>query len=180
MTATPDEILRFWFDELEPTQHFKKDEHLDAEIARRFSIVHQQATAGELAHWRDSADGRLAEIIVLDQFSRNLFRNDAQAWAQDEQALMRADEMVELELDSAIDADRRAFVYMPFMHSERLEIQEESLRLFEKLGSESNLKFAILHLEVIREFGRFPYRNELLGRESSAAEIAYVEKHGSF
>ena len=174
------EVLSFWFDELEPKQHFKKDPNLDAEISRRFLNLHQRAAAGELQTWRGTACGRLAEIIVLDQFSRNIFRNDARAWAQDEQALVLATEMVELELDQALETPRRVFAYLPYMHSEDLAAQVESVRLFTDLGLESNLKFARLHHDVIARFGRFPYRNDLLGRRSSPDEIDYVEKHGSF
>ena len=133
-----------------------------------------------LRTWRGSADGRLAEIIVLDQFSRNIYRDDPRAWAQDDLALSLAKEMVVQQLDGEIAIERRAYVYMPYMHSEDIEMQHESVRLFGASGLESNLKFAILHRDVIAQFGRFPYRNELLGRVSTEAELAYVEKHGSF
>lgn len=174
------EVINFWFEELKREQHFKKDVELDREIARRFSGLHELACAGELAGWRDSPPGRLAEIIVLDQFSRNLFRDDRRAWAQDSSALSLAKEMVAQTLDESIDKGRRSFVYMPYMHSEDISAQDESVRLFQKLGDESSLKFAILHRDVIAQFGRFPYRNEVLGRISTTAELDYVEKHGSF
>lgn len=180
MTASAEEVLTFWFTELKPAQHFRKDEKVDLEISRRFTEVHQLASAGRLAGWRSCTQGRLAEIIVLDQFSRNLFRDDPRAWAQDDQALTLAKEMVELGLDQDLETDRRTYVYMPFMHSESRQIQDESVRLFERLGRESNLKYAILHRDLIKQFGRFPYRNPLLGRESTPAEVEYTRTHGSF
>lgn len=174
------EVLDFWFKELKPAQHFKKDPSVDAEIARRFASQHQNAASGKLARWRTTADGRLAEIIVLDQFSRNLFRDDARAWEQDDLALSLAREMVGLGLDTDIALERRAYVYMPYMHNEDIDDQHESVRLFGLPGLESNLKFAILHRDVIAQFGRFPYRNELLGRDSTPDELVYIDKHGSF
>lgn len=174
------EVLSFWFEELEPEQHFKKDKQLDAEISRRFLPLHQRACADQLKPWRSSAGGRLAEIIILDQFSRNLYRDDPRAWAQDGQALALAMEMVASKQDLALVVSRRVFAYMPYMHSEDLKVQQESVQLFTGLGLDSNLKFARAHRDVIQQFGRFPYRNDLLGRDSSAAEIDYIEKHGSF
>ncbi len=180
MTEEYEEVLSFWFDELEPRQHFKKDVQLDAEIARRFANMHKRATDGELQMWRGSVGGRLAEIIVLDQFSRNIYRDDARAWSNDRLALALAQEMVELQLDMNLVAPRRVFAYLPYMHSEDIAAQRESVRLFTELGLESNLKFAVLHHDVVARFGRFPYRNALLGRQSSPAEMEYVEQHGSF
>jgi len=173
-------VLDFWFDELEPRQHFVKDATLDGEIRKRFEHVHHQACNEQLQEWRVTPTGQLAEIIVLDQFSRNLYRDDPRAWSQDNQALRLAKAMVEDNSDQEIPALQRPFVYMPYMHAESLDVQMESVALFTALGNESNLKFALLHRDVIEKFGRFPYRNELLGRESTSEELAYAEKHGSF
>jgi len=173
-------VLTFWFEELEPRQHFVKDETLDGLIRQRFALTHQKACDEKLQDWRQHADGQLAEIIVLDQFTRNLYRDDPRAWAQDKLALQLARAMVKTGSDQKLSAKQRPFVYMPYMHDESLDAQNESVELFTALDSESHLKFARLHRDVIESFGRFPYRNELLGRVSTAEEIAYVEKHGSF
>ena len=173
-------VLKFWFEELEPRQHFVKDVELDDLIRQRFGRTHHQACDENLQDWRQNADGQLAEIIVLDQFTRNLYRNDPHAWSQDKLALQLARAMVQTGSDQKISAKRRPFVYMPYMHAESLDAQNESVALFTALDSESHLKFAHLHRDVIEKFGRFPYRNELLGRISTTEEIAYVEKHGSF
>ena len=173
-------VLKFWFEELEPRQHFVKDEALDGVIRERFEHTHQQACDEQLQGWRQNADGQLAEIIVLDQFTRNLYRNDPRAWAQDKLALQLARAMVQTGSDQLISAKRRPYVYMPYMHAESLDAQNESVDLFTALGSESHLKFAHLHRNVIKSFGRFPYRTDLLARVSTADVIVYVDKHGSF
>jgi len=174
------EILTFWFEELTPKQHFVSDEKLDAEIKNRFSEIHTHAINSELAHWRDSPEGRLAEILVLDQFSRNMFRGDSRSWSQDQQALELAKAAIEAGDDMKIVQTRRAFIYMPFMHSESAEIHEEAVILFEKLGNEENLKYELLHKKVIDTFGRYPYRNKVLGRESTPAEIEYLKTNKGF
>lgn len=173
------EVLHFWFEEIAPDSWWKKDPSFDAQVRSRFGATHRAAVAGELQAWRERPDGRLAEIIVLDQFSRNLFRDDARAFAQDGMALALAQEAVRSAADQQLDPQQRAFVYMPYMHSESLLIHEQALRLFDQPGLENNLEFERQHLELIRRFGRYPHRNAVLGRESTAAEREYLQQPGA-
>lgn len=173
------DIIDFWFKQTTPDQWFGKSDAFDLLIQQRFASVHQQATAGELFAWRHSAEGRLAEIIVLDQFSRNLYRDNAQAFAQDGMALVLAQEAVALGLDQDLEQNQKAFLYMPYMHSESALIHEQALHLFTQLGNENNLKFEIMHKAIIDQFGRYPHRNALLGRTSSADEIAFLQQPNS-
>ncbi|MGQ4877591.1 DUF924 family protein [Billgrantia sp. LNSP4103-1] len=174
-----DAVIAFWFEELEPVQWFRKDAELDAQIRRRFAALHQAAAAGELWQWRDTAQGRLAEILVLDQFSRNLYRDDPRAFVQDPLALVLAQEAVARGVDRELDVSRRSFLYMPYMHSESLKIHDEALRLFDQPGLEENLRFEHLHRDILLRFGRYPHRNVILGRESSAEELTFLEQPGS-
>ncbi len=173
------QVLAFWFDELEPKQHFVKSPSLDDTIRQRFGALHAAAARGELEAWRDDAPGRLAEIIVLDQFSRNLFRGDPRAFANDTVALVLAQEMVRLKLDRELAPARRAFAYMPYMHSESPRIHATAVELFSQPGLEYNLKFEHAHKTIIDRFGRYPHRNAVLGRESTAEERAFLEQPGS-
>lgn len=180
MQMTSNEILSFWFDELTPKQHFVSDEKLDAKIKSQFSDVHACAINSELAPWRQTPEGRLAEIIILDQFSRNMFRNDARTWSQDPLALELARAAVAAGDDMKITRSRRAFMYMPFMHSESAQVHDEAVVLFENLGIEGSLKFEMLHKQVIDTYGRYPHRNEILGRESTSTELEYLRNNRGF
>lgn len=175
----PEAILTFWFDELEPRQYFVKDASLDATIRQRFADTHAAAARGELYAWRDSVHGRLAEIIVLDQFSRNLFRDDPRAFACDPMALVLAQELVRSGSAHDLPAARRAFAYMPYMHSESPRIHDIAVRLFSEPGLEGNLKFEHSHKAIIDRFGRYPHRNAVLGRTSSEGELAFLKEPGS-
>ena len=172
-------VLRFWFEETTPKQWFAVDAAFDALIAERFGALLQAASHGELAHWRDSIRGRLAEIIVLDQFSRNVYRGTAQAFAQDAQALVLAQEAVAATLDRALPPPQRAFLYLPYMHSESAVIQQQSVQLFDQPGLEDNYRFALHHRDIIERFGRYPHRNAMLGRMSTADEIDFLRQPGS-
>lgn len=174
-----EDVLSFWFEELSPKEWFKKDDALDELISERFAECHRQAVRCELADWRDSAEGRLAEIIVLDQFSRNIYRDQPQAFATDALALALAQEGVRQGADKQLVSERKAFLYMPFMHSESAQIQAQSVRLFDQTGLEANHRFAVHHKEIIDRFGRYPHRNIILGRPSSEAEIAFLQTPGS-
>lgn len=176
---TPESILHFWFEELSAPQHFAKDAALDAAIARRFGATLQAAASGELSGWRQSARGRLAEIVVLDQFSRNVYRDTPRAFAQDGMALVLAQELVAQGLDQRLPAVQRAFAYLPYMHSESLLVQQESLRLYVALGAPDNLDFARRHEAIIARFGRYPHRNAALGRASTPEEQAFLQQPGS-
>lgn len=172
-------VLAFWFDESTPQQWFARDEAFDAAIRVRFAALHEAAARGELWRWRVDAPGRLAEIIVLDQFSRNLHRGSGLAFAQDAMALVLAQELVAQGLDRRLPVVQRAFAYLPFMHSESGVVQRESLRLYTALAQPVNLDFAQRHADIVARFGRYPHRNVALGRESSAEEIAFLKQPGS-
>ena len=174
-----DEVLAFWFDELTPAQWFRKDASLDASIAQRFGARLEAAGRGELWEWRLSARGRLAEIIVLDQFSRNVHRATPAAFANDGMALVLAQEAVAQRRDRHLDVAWRAFLYMPYMHSESLKVHDEALRLFDQPGLEENLRFEHRHRDIIVKFGRYPHRNAILGRDSTAQELAFLDEPGS-
>lgn len=174
-----DDVLTFWFDELTPKQWFAKSVALDDRIRRDFGALHRQAAQCECFAWRATARGRLAEVLVLDQFSRNLFRDSAQAFACDALALALAQEAVAQRFDRALQAHEKAFLYMPYMHSESAAIHREAHRLFAQPGLEYNLEFERRHSAVIERFGRYPHRNALLGRDSSADELAFLQQPGS-
>lgn len=175
----PQDILHFWFQELTAKDHFAKSDLLDACIRDRFGNTLLAATRGELYRWRVTSVGRLAEIVVLDQFSRNIFRDQPQSFAQDPQALTLAQELVASNLDKELDLAQRAFAYMPFMHSESLVIHEQAVSLFSQPGLEGSLAFELKHQEIIHRFGRFPHRNAILGRASTSDEQAFLSQPGS-
>lgn len=168
------DVIRFWFVDHGPDDWFSGKPEFDEKIAAAFTETHRAVSAGEAWPWRQVPDGRLAEIIVLDQFSRQLFRNDRRAFAQDAMALALAQEAVSAGHDKAIEPGRRTFLYMPYMHSESLVIHDEALRLFTDLGDEKTLNYEIAHAEVLRRFGRYPRRNAALGRQSTTAELDYM------
>jgi uncharacterized protein (DUF924 family) len=172
-------ILDFWFNELTPRQHFVKDTALDAALRERFGPTLEAAARCELWAWRTTAPGRLAEILVLDQFSRNIFRDTPRAFAQDALALVLAQELVASGLDRSLPATQRAFAYMPYMHSESALIHTEAVALFAQPGLENNLDFELRHQAIITRFGRYPHRNTVLGRPSSAEELAFLAQPGS-
>ncbi|WP_346798692.1 DUF924 family protein [Halomonas sp. Bachu 37] len=179
MSADAQAVLQFWFAELTPAQWFKKDAEMDRAITRRFATVHVQATRCECYRWRRSAHGRLAEIIVLDQFSRNMYREDPRAFASDALALTLAQEAVALGVDVELAAQERVFLYMPYMHSESPVIHEEAIQLFDQPGLEENLGYEVRHKAIIDRFGRYPHRNALMGRSSSDEEIDFLKQPGS-
>jgi uncharacterized protein (DUF924 family) len=174
------DVLNFWFNELSSSDWFKSDENLDKKISLKFKSTLEEAKRGELFSWRKTAEGRLAEIILLDQFSRNIFRGTQDAFGTDTMALVLAQEMVELRLDRELTVIQRSFAYMPYMHSESLVIHQEALKLFALPGLEDNLKFEILHKEIIERFGRYPHRNQILGRASTSEEVEFLKNHAGF
>ncbi len=169
-------ILDFWFDEVGEDWHFAKDATLDARIAERFGALRDTVLANEAAGWRDDPDTLLAAVILLDQFSRNLFRGEAAAFAADPLALELALVGIARGDDRAMPPLRRSFLYMPLMHSEDAGVARFSLRCFEALGVENNLKFARDHAAVIARYGRYPSRNAALGRTSTPDELAYLSR----
>lgn len=173
------DILDFWFDPDHRSLWFAKSDEFDAKIRERFQTIHHQAIQAELWSWRKTAEGRLAEIIVLDQFSRNLYRDQPQAFAHDSMALMLAQEAISLQLDAQLSPDHRSFLYMPFMHSESKLMHEFALKLFQRLGNEINLSFEKKHKLIIDRFGRYPHRNAILGRSSTAEELEFLTQPNS-
>lgn len=173
------DILHFWFEELSAKQHFSKDAALDAAIAQRFGATLQAAARCELFAWRTTAEGRLAEILVLDQFSRNIYRDTPRAFAQDAIALVLAQELVASGQDRSLPIAQRAFAYMPFMHSESAAVHAQALAIFSQPGLEDTLRFELHHKSIIERFGRYPHRNEILGRSSSVGELAFLREVGS-
>lgn len=173
------DVLDFWFHEIAPAQWWKADPAFDAMIRRRFGALHAQAARCELYGWRDRPEGRLAEIIVLDQFSRNLFRGDPRAFASDTLALALAQEAVARGAERALPAEWRNFVYMPYMHSESPAIHVVGEQLFKANGLADNHDFELRHKAIIDRFGRYPHRNAILGRESTAEELAFLQQPGS-
>lgn len=175
----PEHILKFWFEDTQPKQYFKKDPEFDALIRKRFLDVHRAAAQGELYGWRTKPEGRLAEIVVLDQFSRNLFRDSSRAFACDGMALVLAQEAVSAGADRTLPAKQRAFLYMPYMHSESRAIHAVAEQLFSQPGLEANLKYELKHKAIIDRFGRYPHRNAVLERESTVEEHAFLTQSGS-
>jgi uncharacterized protein (DUF924 family) len=182
---TPAGILDFWFgaDAVAPRGFwFSKSDAIDTEIRSRFGAAVEEALAGSLDDWAETPEASLALILLLDQFTRNIFRGTPRAFAGDEAALGHAQRLVQAGLDRRFDALRRWFIYLPFEHSERLDDQNESLRLFGELAREGEpgpLEWAQKHFDVIRRFGRFPHRNEILGRASTPEETEFLRQPGS-
>lgn len=174
-----EDVLRFWFTELAPAQWWRVDPALDEMIRARYGALHTRAAAVECFAWRATSRGRLAEVIVLDQFSRNLFRGTAQAFACDPLALGLAQEAVAQGADQALEPPLRAFLYMPYMHSESRAIHALAEPLFAVPGLENNLRAERQHRAIVDRFGRYPHRNHALGRESTAEEIAFLQQPGS-
>lgn len=179
MIARYQTVLDFWFNTLTPAQWFAKSTQLDEQIREQFSALLQQASTCELWQWRNEPRGRLAEIIVLDQFSRNIFRDTPRAFQQDSLALALAQEAVALGADQTLTAVERSFLYMPYMHSESPSIHERAVQLFNQPGLENNLDFEYKHKAIIDRFGRYPHRNTILDRTSSAEEIEFLKQPGS-
>ncbi len=172
-------VLQFWFTEIAPAQWWKVDPALDRLIAERFSELHQQGACGELFSWRLQPQGRLAEIIVLDQFPRNMHRGTPQAFSTDPLALVLAQEAVAAQADLALSPEERAFLYMPYMHSESGLIHQVAERLFGHNAPKHNHDFELRHKAIIDRFGRYPHRNAILGRPSTPEELAFLAEPGS-
>lgn len=173
------QVMDFWFEEIEPALWWRKDDAFDALLVEQFSETHTRACRCELFAWREQPEGRLAEIIVLDQFSRNMFRDSALAFAHDAMALTLSQEVIAGGADRALTPVQRSFLYMPFMHSESPQIHEVAVELFRENGIQNNLDFEFSHKKIIDKFGRYPHRNKVLGRQSTAEEIEFLTQPGS-
>ena len=172
-------VLDFWFKEIDAKQWWTKSAEFDQLIASRFGSLHAAAARCELQAWRETPQGRLAEIIVLDQFSRNMFRDQPQAFACDAMALALAQTAVATQADAVLEIQQRAFVYMPYMHSESLLIHGTAQALFSQAGLESSLASEQHHKAILDRFGRYPHRNAILGRASTTEELEFLATPGS-
>lgn len=182
MTAEPRDasaVLQFWFVQTRPEAWWKSDPAFDEEIRRRFAPLHERACQGELFAWRTEPGGRLAEVIVLDQFSRNLFRGSARAFAQDGMALVLAQEAVASGALVALEPVERAFLLLPYMHSESRAIHVEAERLYREFAPPVNYDFELRHKAIVDRFGRYPHRNAVLGRDSTPEELEFLKQPGS-
>jgi len=174
-----EDILYFWFTEAGEAAWWKKSKEFDEIVRRRFLDTFEKAALGEFAHWRDRPRGRLAEIILLDQFPRNMFRDTPRAFATDGMALALSQEAVRAGAGQGLSGDERAFLYMPHMHSESLHVHHEAVRLFSEPGLEEQLDFERRHKAIIKRFGRYPHRNAILGRVSTEEEEEFLKEPGS-
>lgn len=173
------EVLRFWFEEAMPKQWWSNDAAFDRSIKKRFAQTLGQAVRGELFDWRRTPKGRLAEVIVIDQFSRNIHRHTPLAFAHDATALVLAQEAVAAGAHEALTPVECSFLYMPFMHSESRAIHVQAEALYRRNGVQSNLDFELRHKAIVDRFGRYPHRNAILGRESTPEEIEFLKQPGS-
>lgn len=176
MEKTWKDVLDFWFDPAHVPLHFAEEPAFDEKIREQFLETWERASEGLLMDWRESLPGRLAEIIVLDQFSRNLFRRDIRTYTQDKMAIALAQEAIKHPGYPALSPDEKRFILLPFMHSESLALHAWARPLFESMGDENTLYFEKLHEDVLRRFGRYPYQNEDLGRISTKEEEIYLKE----
>ena len=177
--AKKEEILNFWFKECKPEQWFKKNENFDQMIENLYSSAIENAIAGNLENWEESETGCLALIILLDQFTRNVFRDNQRAFVGDNKALVLSQKCCDKEYLKNPDIQRRKFMLMPMMHSEKITVQEAALPLFKKYTSEKDYEYAKKHHEIIVRFGRFPHRNVILGRKSTIEELEFLKQPGA-
>ena len=173
-----DAVLKFWFEEIDPKQWWNVDSVFDDLITEKFSEILQQASKGELVSWRSEAKGRLAEIIVLDQFSRNMYRGKSGAFLQDPVSLVLSQEAVTLGCLDKLEGTERGFLLMPYMHSESAYIHQLAEPLFKQFAP-NNYTFELRHKEIIDRFGRYPHRNDILGRTSTQEEVEFLKQPGS-
>lgn len=170
------DVINFWFDELGAAGWYKKSTDIDQLITKKFAGLLDQVIAGEMAYWREHALGALAEVIVLDQFSRNIYRDSVKAFTQDPQALCLAQFAIAKGFDKQLSEQQRVFFYMPFMHSESALIHQQAMVFFK---GTTNYEFEVKHKAIIDKFGRYPHRNEILGRESTSQEREFLLLPGS-
>lgn len=173
------EVLDFWFAPENKEKHFIKDEAFDEQIRQCFLQTHTLAHEGKLTSWRETPEGRLAEIIVLDQFSRNMFRDTPKCFVFDALALELSLKAIKNNVQDQLTIEQKAFLYMPLMHSESKEMHEKAVELYNAPGLENNYKFELMHKKIIDRFGRYPHRNEILGRVSTAEEKQFLKSPGS-
>jgi uncharacterized protein (DUF924 family) len=177
--ATPEDIVSFW-QSAGPDRWFSRDDAFDEACRARFLATYEAAARGDLAEWELSPHGALALIILLDQLPRNMFRGTRRAYSTDATALLGAERAIERHFDEAVEPELRRFFYLPFMHAEDLAAQERSVSLNEALGDEDSVRWARHHRDIVARYGRFPHRNAILGRDSTAEEQAYLAEEEAF
>jgi len=180
MDFTAEEIIDYWYSPEISRQWFASTAQLDAEIKTKYETLWQTAAGGELDHWQASPQGCLALIIILDQFPLNMYRNRPESFSTEAKSIEIARHAVEKRFDRVLPQQQKAFLYMPFMHSEKLPDQDLSVKLFTEAGLKENQHFAEHHRELIRRFGRFPHRNKILNRKSTPEEIDYLNSEKAF
>lgn len=174
-----DTVLKFWFQETQPAQWWKVDPAFDELVRTRFGALHEQACRAELFGWRTTPEGRLAEVIAIDQFARNIHRGTPQAFAADPLALALAQEAVAAGADLALPVEQRAFFYMPWMHSESAAIHAAGEPLMRERAPQNTHAFELRHKAIVDRFGRYPHRNAILGRASTPEELEFLKQPGS-
>lgn len=178
--AQVSEIIDFWFTPPMSSHWFSSTTDIDQSIIIRYELTWEQARDGILDHWKDSAEGCLALCIILDQLPLNMFRGDVKSFSTEQLAVTITKHAIDKGFDQTISQDQIAFLYMPLMHSENLQDQDLCVHSFEKTSLEGNIRFAKHHREIVKNYGRFPHRNKILGRESSPEEIAYLQSDEAF
>lgn len=181
MKNSQKDILNFWFEETKPQQWFQTNPEFDAQVTEEFSKAYEMAREGTFDEWKKDADGCLALCLLLDQFPRNMFRGTPQAFATDKQALLIAKHALSKGFDQVLSPVKRRFLYLPFEHSENLADQRRCVELFEKMKDDDPLgyDYALRHLKVIENYGRFPHRNKILGRDNTPEEEEYLAQPGA-
>ncbi len=177
---TPQSILEFWFSERVRPLWFRSTPEFDEEVRERFEAAWQAGRDGRLAEWEQSADGALALVIVLDQFPLNMYRERGISFSTEAAAREVAGRAIERGFDQGLDEAGRSFLYLPYMHSEELADQDRAVALYEAAGMSNNLRFARHHRDIVRRFGRFPHRNDALGRECTAEEREWLQSKEAF
>ena len=180
MSSKAQEIVTFWFSDAVKPYWFKATPEFDAQLRDKYAALVRAARTGELDDWANTAEGALALIILLDQLPRNIHRGEPESFASDQAARSVARRALEAGFDAMVNAEQQSFFYLPYMHSEDLADQDQCVALYEAANVEENLKYARSHRDLIARFGRFPHRNSILGRESSAAELEYLASHDAF
>lgn len=173
------EIIKFWFEDTDQSLWWSKDDRFDQLIVEKFSDIHAKAMRCELFVWRKVSLGRLAEIIILDQFSRNMFRDSALAFMNDPLALVLSQEAIAIGADQQLNPIQRSFLYLPFMHSESVKIHQIAMDQYSKNGIQSSFEFEVKHKQIIDKFGRYPHRNKILGRQSTDEELEFLRQANS-
>ncbi|MDH5378633.1 MAG: DUF924 domain-containing protein [Gammaproteobacteria bacterium] len=178
--TTPEEILSFWFSKLVSKHWFNSTPELDSVIKERFEEAYSAALAGKLDHWLESPESALALVIILDQFPLNMYRGEARSFESENKAVEVALKSISQQHHLKIDKDKVGFLVLPFMHSESMKMQDVSVKLFTQLGLDENLRYAEHHRKIVENYGRFPHRNEILGRASTPEEIKYLNSPDAF